>query len=62
MSGKNPKQDAVMITSIVNGCQRYHVHEQSKAEKLRAFERAQLLKLGHKMIHQEASMDTALCY
>ena len=56
MSGRNPEPDAVMVTSIGNGRRRYHVHEQTKSEKLRVFERAQLLKLGHKMIHQEASI------
>ena len=40
----NPEPDAVMITSIGNGRRRYHVHEQTKAEKLRIFERAQLSK------------------
>ena len=45
----NPEPDAVMITSIGNGRKRYHVHEQTKAEKLMIFERAQLLKPGHKM-------------
>lgn len=44
---QNPEPDAVMITSIGNGRRRYHVHEQTKAEKLRIFERAQQLR-GHK--------------
>ena len=40
----NPEPDAVMITSIGNGRRRYNVHEQTKEEKLRIFERAQLLR------------------
>ena len=43
----NPEPDAIMITSIGNGRRRYHVHEQTKAEKLKIFEKAQLLK-SHK--------------
>ena len=46
----NPEPDAVMITSIGNGRRRYNVHEQTKAEKLRIFERAQLLS-RHKTDH-----------
>lgn len=41
---QNPEPDAVMITSIGNGRRRYNVHEQTKAEKLRIFEKAQLRK------------------
>lgn len=38
----NPEPDAVMITSVGNGRRRYHVHEQTKAEKLKIFEKALL--------------------
>ena len=40
----NPEPEAVMITSVGNGRRRYHVHEQTRAERLRIFENAQLMR------------------
>ena len=49
----NPEPEAVMITSIGNGRRRYHIHEQTKAEKLKIFEKAQLLR-SHNSDHDSS--------
>ena len=50
----NPEPEAVMVTSIGNGRQRYHIHEQTKAEKQNS-ENDQLLR-NHKSDHGQDSL------
>ena len=51
----NPEPDAVMITSVGNGRRRYHVHEQTRAERLKIFENAQLSR-SHRSDHSQDAM------
>ena len=53
----NPEPEAVMITSIGNGRRRYHVREQTRAERLKIFENAQLSR-GHRSDHGQDGLQS----